>query len=172
MPDGIGYSASCSNYWYNNGVNTTLIGFESKLSSNRLSAAIFNGIALDTKSGGAMVIDLKAGYNYDKNGIVGQNLRIRNNFSEGAVSTQFRYSPCTVNVPVAENTTVYLNPHGVAKYNYTNKEWDTSVGAFLGVTQNFKKGVSVSLEGQRYNIQEPHENDGNWGVNFIISKKF
>lgn len=172
MPDGISINASCSNYWYNNGVNTTVIGLESKFPAGRFSAGIFNGISLDTKSGGAMVIDLKAAHSYDKNGIVGQNLRIRNNFAEGAITTQFRYSPCTVNIPVAEKTSVYLNPHGVAKYNYTDKKWDTGAGAFLGVTQNFKNGLSVSLEGQRYNIQDFKENDGNWGVNFIISKKF
>lgn len=173
MSDGYSLNASCSNYWYNNGVNTTLIGFENKFTlDKKFNAALFSGVALDTKSGGSMVIDLKASHNYDNKGIIGQNLRIRNNFGDGAVTTQFRYSPCTVSVPVAENTKVYLNPHGVAKYNYTTKKWDTGAGAFLGVTQNFKNGLSVSLEGQRYNIQNPKENDGNWGINFILSKTF
>lgn len=170
MPDGLSYGASCSNYWYNNNVNTTLMGFDTKLASKRISAGIFNGFAYDTKSGGAMVVDLKMSHNYDKNAFVGQNLRIRNNLADGSISTQFRYSPCTVNIPVADNTSVYLNPHAVAKYSYTSKKWDTGVGAFLGVSHKFKNDLSLSLEGQRYNIQDFDNNKGNWGVNVIVSK--
>ncbi len=170
MPDRLTYSASCMDYWYNSNVNTTLLGIETKIASKKMNAAIFNGIAYDTKSGASMIVDLKLGHNYDKNAIVGQNLRIRNNFGDGSISTQFRYSPCTVNVPVAENTSVYLNPHAVAKYNFTSKNWDAGAGAFLGVTQKFKNNLSISLEGQRYNIQNPSENRGNWGVNVILSK--
>lgn len=170
MPAGFNYSASCSNYWYNNNVNTTLLGLETKLSSKNLSAGIMSGMAYDTKSGASMVVDLKFANNYDKKAIVGQNLRIRNNFADGSVSTQFRYSPCTVNVPVTENTSVYLNPHAVAKYNYTSKKWDTGAGAFLGVTYKFKKDLGLSIEGQRYNIQDFDKNKGNWGVNVIVSK--
>lgn len=172
MPDGIKYSVSCNDYLYNNATNTVLIGLDSKLTAGKFSAGVFNGVSLDSKSGAAMVVDLKAAYNYDKSGIVGQNLRLRNNLADGSISTQIRYSPCSVNVPVSKNTSIYMNPHGVAKYNYTTKKWDTGIGAFLGVTQKFKKGLSVSLEGQRYNIQNFKDNDGNWSANLILTKSF
>ena len=77
MSDGYSLNASCSNYWYNNGVNTTLIGFENKFTlDKKFNAAIFSGVALDTKSGGSMVIDLKASHNYDNKGIIGHEPRI------------------------------------------------------------------------------------------------
>lgn len=172
MTVGIKHGVSCSDYYYNNNTNTLLIGFDSKLQKDKFSFGVFNGVALDNKKGGSLVLDLKASYNYDKNGFWGQNLRVRNNLGEGAVSTQFRYSPCTVNIPLSNNTSVYLNPHAVAKYNFTDNKWDTSFGAFLGVTQKFKNGLSVSVEAQRYNIQTPKVANGNWGANLIISKSF
>ena len=153
--------------------NFTVAGVENKYKLGKGYVSAFVGAATNFKDDGMFVVDLKGGYNYDKNGIFNQNLRIRNKMGKKTESTQIRYSPLTVDVPVGENTNIYLNPHYSGQYDYKKDKWTNSIGAFAGITQKINDKTSISIEGQRYNLQDIKDNSGkNWSVNAIVSYKF
>jgi len=155
------------------GSNYTLAGFEQKVKANGKSASAFIGGGTNFKSDDLdLVVDFKGSMNYDANGIVNQNIRLRTKFSENKQTFQVRYSPLTVNVPVGDKTTLYANPHYTGQIS-TNGKWKHSAGIFAGATQKFGNNTSVSLEVQRYNLQNITDNRGaNWGINATLSYKF
>lgn len=173
MPIGISQETlSVNSYQGLDGKNTTIAGYEHKLSTQRGSAGAFVGFGTDFYKNADLVIDLKGAYNYDKNGIVNQNLRVRNKVGLNGSSTQIRYSPATVNVPIGKNTSAYINPHYSGKFDYKNNKWTNSAGVFAGITQKINDKTSISLEGQRYNLQDIKDNSAqNWSINAIISYK-
>lgn len=165
-------NVSASTYQSLDGSNLTVCGIEEKYKGRNGYAAAFVGVGTNFKNDGMFVLDLKGGYNYDEHGIFNQNLRIRNKLGKKSESVQFRYSPITVNLPVGKNTELYINPHYSGQMDFKKNKWTNSAGVFAGVTQKFKN-TSVSLEVQRYNLQDIKDNNGNnWGVNAIISYKF
>lgn len=170
MPDNIKQiSFSTSSYQSMDGSNFTTAGYDFKF-KNGIGA--YAGFGTDFDNAGVGVFDLKESNSYTDDGIVGHNVRLRTKYNGDVMSTQVRVSPCTVNIPVGENTSVYVNPHYVGNYDYKAEKWKNGAGIFAGVTQNIGNGVSVSLEGQRYNLQDITDNNGgNWSVNAIISVK-
>ena len=56
-----------------------------------------------------MVLDLKGKLNYDEKGIFEQNIRVRTAFDDDFKSTQIRYSPITVNIPMGQDVSIYSN---------------------------------------------------------------
>ena len=72
-------NTSVSTYQGIDGSNTTVAGIEDKILGTRGTASVFMGIGTDFDSYASYVVDFKGSYNYDKNGIIGQNLRVRNN---------------------------------------------------------------------------------------------
>ena len=173
MPvDGLKGNTSISTYQNMDGTNLTIAGLEEKAVGNRGSAGVFLGIGTDFSKDAMAVLDFKGSYNYDKKGILNQNLRIRNTVGLKSAATQIRYSPLSVNIPVTDKTTLYANPHYTGKINYKTNKWTNSAGIFAGVTQDISKNTSISLEAQRYNLQDIKDNSGkNWGINLIISCK-
>ena len=164
---------SISSFQSFDGSNFTVAGVEEKLKLGKGYTSTFIGAATNFKNDGMFVIDLKGGYNYDKNGIFNQNLRIRNKMGQHTESTQIRYSPLSVDIPVSKKTNVYVNPHYSGQYDYKKDQWTNSIGAFAGVTQKINDKTSISLEGQRYNLQDIKDNSGkNWSINAIVSYKF
>lgn len=155
------------------GSNYTIAGFEQKIKTDGKYASGFLGCGTDFKKTDLdLVIDLKAGMNYDTNGVFNQNARIRTKFQENKQTLQIRYSPISVNVPVGKNTNVYVNPHYVGQISSDSK-WKNSIGAFAGVTQKFGENTAVSLEAQRYNLQDITNNSAeNWGINAVLTYKF
>ena len=99
---------SASTYQSMDGSNFTVTGIEEKYKLGKGYASAFVGAATNFKDDGMFVVDLKGGYNYDKNGIFNQNLRIRNKMGKNTESTQIRYSPLTVDFPVGKNTNIYV----------------------------------------------------------------
>ena len=167
---GLQGSTSLSTYQNFDGTNLTIGGVEEKAKSKNGSAAVFLGIGTDFSKDVIGVLDFKGTLNYDPNGIINQNLRVRNTVGTKSSATQIRYSPLSVNVPVGKNTSLYANPHYVGKYNYKTEKWTNSAGVFAGVTQKLSPKTSLSLEVQRYNLQDIKDNSGkNWGVNIIVS---
>lgn len=167
---GLQGSASLSTYQNFDGTNLTIGGVEEKAKSSNGSAGTFLGLGTDFHHDAMVVIDFKGSLNYDNNGILNQNLRVRNTIGLKNTATQIRYSPLSVNVPVGKNTSIYANPHYVGKYNYKTEKWTNSAGVFAGVTQKITPKTSLSLEVQRYNLQDIKDNSGkNWGINAIIS---
>lgn len=164
--------ASISTYQGLDGNNFTVVGLEEKASSKRASAGAFMGIGSNFKNEASFILDFKGSMNYDTNGILNQNIRIRNNIGTKTSSTQIRYSPLTLNVPVSDKTSLYVNPHYSGKINYKTDKWNHSAGVFAGATQKLSKNTSLSLEVQRYNLQEIKDNSSkNWGINAILSFK-
>lgn len=167
---GLQGSTSLSTYQNFDGTNLTIGGVEEKAKSSNGSASAFLGVGTDFHKDAMVVIDFKGSLNYDKNGILNQNLRVRNTIGLKNTATQIRYSPLSVNVPVGKNTSIYANPHYVGKYNYKTDKWTNSAGVFAGVTQKLSPKTSLSLEVQRYNLQDIKDNSGkNWGINAILS---
>lgn len=166
-------NVSISSYQSLDGSNLTVAGAEQKLKLNQGYVSTFLGAGTNFKNDAMFVLDLKGGYNYDKKGIFNQNLRIRNKMGENTESTQIRYSPISVNVPVGKNTNIYINPHYSGQYDYKKDKWTNSAGAFAGITQNLNENTSISIEGQRYNLQDIKDNSSkNWSFNVILSYKF
>lgn len=169
MPDRINCSITTSSFQSMDGSNFTTAGYDMKF-QNGFGAYV--GFGTDFKNSGVGVFDLKESNSYTEGGIIGQNLRIRTKYNGETATTQFRFSPCTVNVPVGDKTSLYVNPHYVGNYNYKTGNWTNGAGIFAGVTQKIGKDVSISLEGQRYNLQDITDNSGgNWSINAIISIK-
>lgn len=168
--------ASVSTYQNLDGSNYTLAGVEYKEKCDNYSAGIFAGAGttFGKKDAFGLVFDVKASHNYS--GVLNQNIRLRTKMTTDNTSLQVRYSPLSVNVPLGENTSLYGNLHycGQLNKNYETKSttWKNSCGAFAGVTQNIGN-VSVSLEAQRYNLQNINDNSSaNWGVNATVSYRF
>ncbi len=164
-------NCSVSSYQMLDGSNYTVAGIEEKISGKRGYASGFIGFGTDFNKSAGAVFDIKSGINYDKHGNIGQNLRIRIKSAKGE-SIQVRYSPLSVDVPVGKNTNIYINPHYTGQIDFKTNKWTNSIGTFAGVTQKFKN-TSVSLEVQRYNMQDIKDNNAeNWGINAIVSYKF
>ena len=164
-------TGSAGAYLYNNKENQVFLGVENKVQNKNLTLGVFTGVTNVGKNNAGLLVDLKESYKYEKSGILSNNVRIRNTFSEGSNSTQIRISPLTVNIPVSKKTSTYINPHFVGKYNYNTEKWTKSAGVFAGIEQKIGK-ASLAIEGQRYNLQDFKENDGNWGINIIYTQNF
>lgn len=159
------------------GSNYSLAGVEYKEKADNLSAGLFfgAGTTFSKKDSFGIVADAKASHNYSK--VLNQNIRLRSKMTTDNTSLQIRYSPLSVEVPVAENTNLYGNLHycGQLNKNHADKSttWKNSCGAFVGATQKLDNNTSVSLEVQRYNLQNLKDNTpSNWGINVGISYKF
>lgn len=165
--DDITVKSTTSSYQSMDGSNFTTIGYDLKFKSG---VGVYTGLGTDFHSKPVGVIDLKECGRYGKDSILGQNLRVRTQFDSEFKSTQVRFSPCTVDVPVSENTSIYANPHYVGKYNYQDKTWTNAAGIFAGVSQKVSDNTTISLEVQRYNLQDIKDNSAkNWSINAIIS---
>lgn len=160
-------------YQYCNGSNTVFGGGEARYSDNGNYIGIGGFVASDEFKNPYGLFDIKGKVNYDSNGIFDQNIRVRTAFDDNLKSTQIRYSPITVNIPIDENISIYSNTHYSGKYNFDTKEWKHSIGNFTGVSYDVSKQDNISLEVQRYNLQKPNDNSPeNWSVNLMFSHKF
>ena len=170
MPDYIKSSASFS--WFQNldGTRFGLFGVDENIKSNKGSAGAFLGIGTDTSKDVKVVLDFKGTYNYDKDGIINQNLRIRNSIGFKGAATDIRYSPLSISAPITEKTSFYVNPHYNGSINYKTDKWTNSAGVFAGFTHKISQNSTISLEAQRYNLQDIKDNSAkNWGINAIIN---
>ena len=145
-----------------NGENLTTFGVES-------------GAGYDFKKDVGAMLDIKGSKNYDKQGIVGANVRLRTKLGKKSESLQVRISPATLNIPVGDKgTSIYLNPHYSGQMNFREGKWTNSMGAFCGVKQSLCDGkVTFWVEGQRYNLQNITDNQKkNWSVNASVAYNF
>ena len=160
-------------YQYCNGTNTLLANPEVRYSGGK--GYIGAGVALgsDNLKNPYGLFDIKGKLNHTSNGILEQNVRIRTSFYEDINSTQIRYSPCTVNIPVSDDVSIYSNTHYSGKYNFHTEKWKHSIGNFTGVSWDATPKDNISLEGQRYNIQDFKDNSGeNWSINLMYTHRF
>ncbi len=166
-------SYTTSTYQSFDGSNFTLTGLEEKFKGEKGYVSTFIGGATNFKDDAMLVLDLKGGRNYDDKGIFNQNLRVRTKLGKKSESVQLRYSPLSIDYPVSKNTSLYLNPHYSGQMDFRNDKWKNSIGAFGGVTQKLNDKTSLSVEVQRYNLQDIKDNSAkNWSLNAILSYKF
>ena len=160
-------------YQYMNGTNTVFTGAEARCNGNFWNASVVGSVASDDFNNIYGLIDLKGKLNYDPKGVVEQNIRVRTSFDNDLNSTQIRYSPLTINVPIADGVSIYSNTHYSGKYDYNAAKWKHSMGNFTGVSYNCTKNDNLSLEVQRYNLQNITDNSpANWGINFMYTHSF
>lgn len=170
VPGIIKGNASLNTYQNFDGSNLTIAGFEEKAVTNKGSVGAFLGVGTNFNDNVNAVIDFKGTYKYDKKGLLNQNLRIRNTIGLTGSTTQIRYSPLSVNIPISDKVSLYANPHYAGKFNYKTNEWSNSAGIFAGTTVKIAPKTSLSMEIQRYNLQNLNDNSGkNWGVNAILT---
>lgn len=164
---------SCASYQSFDGSNYTLTGLEDKYKGKKGSVSTFLGVGTNFKNDVMGVLDIKGARNYDKQGIFSSNLRLRTKLGKESESLQVRYSPVSVNVPVGKSTSLYLNPHYSGQMDFRKDKWTNTAGAFVGVSQNLNEKTNLSLEVQRYNLQDIKDNSAkNWSFNAILSYKF
>jgi len=160
-------------YQYCDGLNTSFAGAETRYGNKNWYVGTGGYIAANDLKNPYGLIDFKGKINYDNKGIVEQNLRIRTAYDGDIQSTQIRYSPCTVNIPVGKDTSIYSNTHYSGKYNYSTNNWSHSIGNFTGISHNLDDHNNLSLEVQRYNLQNIKDNQPqNWSVNLMYTYKF
>ncbi len=172
MPgENIKYNISLNSFQNLDGSNLTIGGLEEKAVFKNVSVGTFFGFGTEFDGNPKLIFDFKGSLNYCDN--LNQNLRVRNTFGGGTATTQIRYSPVSVNVPINDDgLSFYANPHYSGKYDYKNSSWTHSAGVFAGVTKKFAN-TSLSLEAQRYNLQDIKDNSGkNWSINAILSYEF
>ncbi len=171
MPDNI-IKSNASFSWFQNldGSRFAMGGVEENVVSKRGSAGVFIGAGTDFETDAKAILDFKGSYKYDQNGRMNQNLRVRNTVGLKSAKTEIRYSPLSLNIPVTDKTSFYANPHYNGSIDYKKGKWSNSAGVFAGITQKISKNATLSVEAQRYNLQDIKDNSGkNWGVNAIIS---
>ncbi len=165
-------SISSGIYQQLNGKNFTLLGYENKINGKKAYISTFQGIGTNFKDDFMCIWDVKSGCNYNSKGLTNQNLRIRAKLGEKSSAIQIRYSPLSVDIPVNKNTNIYLNPHYSGQMDFRKHKWTNSIGAFAGISTKLNTKATLSLEAQRYNLQNIKQNNlENWGINAILSYK-
>ena len=152
-----------------NGDNYTIAGNEVSFKKDNLSFGCFAGMGTDFKSSD-FVGDLKFSHKYSEN--LSQNLRIRTKLNEDRQSVQIRYSPITVNVPLGKGVEAYANLNYKGLYK-SDGSWENSAGIFAGVDIPISKKARLSIEAERYNLQDITDNSGkNYSANAILKFNF
>lgn len=163
------YTGTFQNF---DGSNYSVAGLEEKIKADGKSITLFTGVGTNFGNNADMVVDFKGSMNYDAKGMLNQNIRLRTKVNDDKQTFQVRYSPLSFNIPVGENTSLYANPHYCGQIS-NDGEWKHSAGIFAGATQKLGKNTNVSVEVQRYNLQNINDNSGiNWGINAIVSYQF
>lgn len=160
-------------YQYCDGNNTAFGGAETRYANKNSYVGIGGFVASDNLKNPYGLFDLKGKLNYDKNGIFEQNIRVRTAFDDDLKTTQIRYSPLSINIPIEDNLSVYSNTHYSGKYNFDTQKWKHSAGNFTGISWDVGEKDNLSLEAQRYNLQNLKDNSSeNWSVNLMYTHKF
>lgn len=162
--------ATVGSYQYFDGTSTEFVGLNGSVDGQYGSVGTGLSVATDYPQNAYGLWDITGKVKYNKH--FDSNIRIRSAFDDELKSTQIRISPLTVTVPINEKVSIYSNTHYSGKYNYQTNQWKHSMGNFTGVSYNPTSKDNLSLEIQRYNMQDITDNrPANWGVNIIFSHK-
>lgn len=165
--------ASIGTYQSFDGGNISFAGAEMRYGEKNWYVGAGGYLASDNLKNPYGLVDIKAKLSYDSSNIFEQNLRIRTAYEQDIKSTQIRYSPLTVNIPITDDVSIYSNTHYSGKYNFEEKEWSHSLGNFTGLNYKIDKDNSIAFEAQRYNLQNIKDNSSkNWSLNFIFTHNF
>lgn len=171
MPGSNDVKVNFSTFTYQSfdGKNFTTAGYNCGFNGG---VGIYAGLGSDFEGQITGVIDLKESNKYSKNSVFEHNIRIRTKLEDKLKSTQVRVSPCSADIPLDRRTSLYVNPHYAANYNYDTKKWKHSAGIFVGVSYKCSDRVNLSAELQRYNLQNISDNHGcNYSANVGFSVK-
>ncbi len=146
--------------------NFTTIGVDNSLNLGNGSIGVYTGVGTNFNDNPmSAVIDLKGCLQYGNSPVSG-GFRVRNNLNENCQTVQFRIQPCTVSLPVANNTSIYTTPYVATKLNYRTGDNKTSFGNYTGVSTKIGK-ASVFVEGQLYDLTKINKNTV--GINIGVS---
>ncbi len=167
MPVNPTTKVSVSSFQQCDGTNFTTAGVDNNFNAGSGNIGVYTGVGLtfDGKPASA-VVDLKGSVPYG-NSIMSGGFRVRNNLNENSQTVQFRLQPCTVTVPVGQNTNLYATPYAATKVNYKTGDTTTNVGCFAGVSQKIGK-ASVFVEGQIYDVSKVNANTTSINVGVSI----
>lgn len=164
--DDVTVNFTTSTYQSINGDNFTTAGCDMKFDHG---VGMYTGIGTDFHSKPVIVVDMKGSGQYG-NSVFQHNLRVRTKVSDKTFTSQIRVSPLSINVPLSDKTSIYANPHYSGTYDFDKKNWKHSAGIFGGITQKINDNTKISLEAQRYNLQDIKDNSGkNWSINAVVS---
>lgn len=157
---------SVSSFQQCDGTNFTTAGVDNSFKAGSGSIGFYTGAGLtfDGKPASA-VIDCKGSMPYGSSSVSG-GFRIRNNLNEKSQTVQIRLQPCTVTVPIGQNTSLYATGYTSTKINYETGDIKTNIGCFAGVSQKVGK-ASVFIEGQIYDAGKI--NASTTSINFGVS---
>ena len=165
--------ASIGTYHGFDGSNTSFAGSEMRYGGKKWYVGAGAYLASNDLKDLYGLVDAKAKLAYDSKSVFEQNLRVRTAYDKDVKTTQIRYSPVTVNIPITKDVTAYSNTHYSGKYNFDEKTWSHSIGNFTGVSCKVSKKENIALEVQRYNLQDIKDNSSkNWSFNFILTHNF
>ncbi len=155
-----------------NGDNQTIAMYGADFYTAK-NVRLFAGAGVDTNFNdyAGAVVDLKGNLQINSNYSI--QARVRTYLGNDRNATQFRLSP-GVCENVGKNTSVYINPYYAYRLDYDSpSDSNHTLGIFGGITQKINDKTSMSVEIQRYNLQNPKDNSGqNWSANIILSYKF
>ena len=166
-PGDVTTKVSVSSFQQCDGTNFTTAGIDNSFKTGNGNLAFYTGFATGFDGKPICgIIDFKGSMPYGESPVSG-GFRIRNNIGEGSKTVQFRFQPCTVSVPVGQNTSIYATPYVATKVNYNSGDAATTAGCFAGVSQKIGK-ASVFIEGQIYDAGKINANTTSVNVGISI----
>lgn len=166
----ISKTVSVSSFQQCDGSNFTTAGIEAGQKFGDIKLSTYAGIGTEFSDNltGA-VVDFKGCVPYG-NSLFSGGFRVRNNINPNSQSVQFRLQPCSVNIPVGENTSIYATPYVATKVKHNSGYDSTKVGTFAGISQKVGENTRVFVEGQLYDVTKVNSNTTS--VNAGISVSF
>ena len=149
------------------GTNFTTIGVDNsyKVGNGSLGAYAGLGMTFDGKPTSG-IFDVKGSMSYGDNPFSG-GFRVRSNIGENSQSVQFRVQPCTINIPLGNNTKAYATPYAASKVNCNTGEVTNNIGCFAGLLYYFGDG-NIFVQVQGYDLTKINKNTTSVNVGFSI----
>ena len=156
-------------YQYTNGQNQTTVMYNQHWKVDDDKILTF-GAGIDTnwqKSG--FIADGKFGIKLAPH--TGLQLRVRTRHGEDYNTTQARLAISEGYRFKEIGTSIYVTPYGALNIDYNKQTVKPNLGVMFGVTKKIGNNIIVGVEGQRYNLQDINEQDGNWSINGTLVVK-
>ena len=156
-------------YQYTDGSNQTTVMYNYNFKKDNIGVTLGAGIDTDFDKRTGFIADGKVNIGLGKHTSIQFRARTRNgedyNKFQGRIAV-------TGTFKVAQGTSIYITPYGALNVDCNTGVVKPNLGAFAGINYDINKQLLVGAEVQRYNLQEPMVQDGNWSVNGKIAYKF
>ena len=150
------------------GSNQTTVMYNYNFKKDNIGFTLGAGLDTDFHKTG-FIADGKVNYKFGKHSSLQFRARTRN--GEDYNKFQGRLA-LTESFDVAKGTSIYITPYGALNVDCDNGTVKPNCGVFAGVNYKIDKHWSLGAEVQRYNLQDPTVQDGNWSGNLKVGYKF